>query len=199
MVSLAEAAMSYAIGSVTVNDAPGLSKVMMSAMYRDPHWALLFGSMPLQDIIDACTERLPKALSSNREERRHQKVIDQSTGEIVGYARWILPDGAHGIEWLDAQVPEASEAEMEAYEKAFKAVTTPEGKIRGMNLEMSSILGKKLQEEVDLVTKGGTYLSKYINLDMLKYRLTRTQLSIIWSQRLCTRERELRACSLEAD
>lgn len=49
-----------------------------------------------------------------------------------------LPDGAHGIEWLDAQVPEASKAEMEAYEKVFKAVTTPEEEIRGINLEMSS-------------------------------------------------------------
>jgi hypothetical protein len=83
--------MSYVIEPVTAADAPCLSNAMMRAMHRDPHWALLFGSKPLQEIIDDCTQRLPKALSSNRPERRHQKVVDQTTGEIVGYARWLLP------------------------------------------------------------------------------------------------------------
>jgi hypothetical protein len=165
--------MSYTIEPVSVEDAPGLSKAMMSAMYRDPHWALLFGSKPLQDIIDDCTQRLPKALSSNREERRHQKVVDQSTGEIVAYARWILPEGAHGMEWLDAQVCEASREEMDRYEKAFEAVTTAGRKIRGMNMEMGSFLGKKLHEEENLAMANGTYLSRSDGRIMLKHRLMR--------------------------
>jgi hypothetical protein len=152
--------MSYAIEPVSVTDAPGLSKAMMSAMHRNPHWALLFGSMPLQDIIDDCAKRLPKALSSNRVERRHQKVVDQSTGEIVGYARWILPDGAHGIEWLDAQIPGATDAEMEIYENDFRAATTPDGRIRGINRDMNSVIGKKLGDEEEVAMGDGVYLGK---------------------------------------
>lgn len=71
----------------------------------------------------------------------------------MGYARWILPRGTHSTTWLEAQVLEASDEESEVYEKAFKAVSTENGKMRGSNLEMSSVTGKKLYEEEQLAMR----------------------------------------------
>jgi hypothetical protein len=34
---------------------------------------------------------MPMNLNEGRETNRIQKAIDSETGEIVGYARWILP------------------------------------------------------------------------------------------------------------
>jgi hypothetical protein len=59
-------------------------------------------------------------LLSDPVHRRHQKVIDTSTGAIVGFARWLLPDSVPGAVptenlWPAAQVPRVSkEVELEA-------------------------------------------------------------------------------------
>jgi len=86
--------MPYVVKPVKVEDAPGLSIATMSAFIRDPHWGLLWPNMSLEEIIDGCTQRFPRKLITGREKQRHQKVVDTETGEIVGYARWIIPKGS---------------------------------------------------------------------------------------------------------
>lgn len=99
--------MPYAIQPVNPTDSPGLARAMMSSFYHDKHWVLLWPNMSLEEIIDGCTKRLLWNLVKIRKNKRHQKVIDEATGEIVGYAWWVPPQGFEHI-WLDAQVAESS-------------------------------------------------------------------------------------------
>jgi hypothetical protein len=110
--------MPYAAEPVKVEDVPGLALAMMNAFIRDPHWALLRPNMTLEEIIDGYIQRLPKNLTTGREKKRHQKVVETETGEIVGYARWIIPRDA-GIEWLGSQVIEPTEVQAQDYEKRW--------------------------------------------------------------------------------
>ncbi len=54
-------------------------------------------------------KRLPaRVLLLSRETRRHEKAVDNDTGDVIGYARWILPERFKG-EWLDAIVEDVGE------------------------------------------------------------------------------------------
>lgn len=131
--------MRYVVQLVKVEGAPGLSRAMMSAFIQDPHWALLWPNMSLEEIIHGCTQRLPRKLITEREKKRHQKVVDTETGDIVGYARWIMPKDS-GITWNEAQVAEPTPEESQEYEERWKSVTVdgrPKGSQTAMVTEMS--------------------------------------------------------------
>ncbi|OGM45515.1 hypothetical protein ABOM_006474 [Aspergillus bombycis] len=64
----------------------------MSAFWEDPTWILLWPKeVTLEFLIEQCTKRYPNILQRARQEVRHQKATDLLTGDLVGYARWILP------------------------------------------------------------------------------------------------------------
>ena len=107
------------IPNCTVEDAAGLAKNNMTSFYGEPWWNMLW-DIPLESIITMCTARTPNNLMRDRHVRRHQKVIDTSTGQIVGYARWILPE-THADGWLEAQVPDASDEDKARFVAAFDA------------------------------------------------------------------------------
>jgi len=143
--------MPYKIESVTTKDAPSLSPVMMKAFSHDPHWRLLWAPLsqplPLDSIITSTTARLPRNLITGRMTKRHQKAIDISTGQIVGYARWLLPESAPpSLQWPEAQVAEPSEVEKD-------------GKLKGLNYEVMDKLSPLLEEAEEEILKGGDYLS----------------------------------------
>jgi GNAT superfamily N-acetyltransferase len=69
-------------------------------------------------MIEAVGARTPRNLLQHRDVRRHQKVVDAASGEIVGYARWILP-ASHSGEWLEAQTPDVDNATRQRLEKQF--------------------------------------------------------------------------------
>jgi len=56
---------------------------------------------------------------------RHQKAVDPISGEVVGYARWVLPegycekeeDGERVAEWKEAQVEDVSEEDRGRFEE----------------------------------------------------------------------------------
>ncbi|RYO76465.1 hypothetical protein DL766_006401 [Monosporascus sp. MC13-8B] len=73
----------------------------------DKEWAL-------QYLIKQPSKRLPHGLLEDRAHKRHQKVVDYETGQMVGCRRWILPDHLTG-EWLEAQTPAVSSDEEEEY------------------------------------------------------------------------------------
>ena len=109
----------YQLGSLTVDDAAGLAKSNVTAFYEETWWRILFPpTRTRESLIQAVTARSPRNLLTARDVRRHQKVVDSATGELVGYARWILPESlAH--EWMEAQVPSVSEAYERRDEKMF--------------------------------------------------------------------------------
>ena len=98
------------IPNCTVEDAAGLAQNNMSAFWGEIWWRMLWTDRGLDRVIEAAAARQPANLLREREIRRHQKVVDTSTGEIVGYSRWIVPE-SHKGEWLEAQVPDVSKEE----------------------------------------------------------------------------------------
>ena len=140
-------------------DNQGLSQAMMTAFIQDPHWALLWPGMSLEQIIDGSIHRLPQNLISGRERKRYQKVIETGTGEIVGYSRWLLPPRLQGREaggkatfWPEAEIPEPTPEQREHYEAKWKSATV-EGRMLGVNQEMVDALSPRLEEE-DVKVKG---------------------------------------------
>ncbi|KAE8411997.1 hypothetical protein BDV36DRAFT_288268 [Aspergillus pseudocaelatus] len=76
----------------------------------------------LDFLIEQCAKRYPNILLHSRQEARHQKVVDPLTGELVGYARWLLPsthvttdDGRP--QWIDAQVPDVTEFDKKRFQQ----------------------------------------------------------------------------------
>ncbi|KAI8960877.1 acyl-CoA N-acyltransferase [Daldinia sp. FL1419] len=107
----------WKIECCTVADAAAMARNNMSAFWEDPTWILLWPKEVTREfMIENATKRYPRSLVSDREEKRHQKAVDPATGELVGYARWILP-AAHLTtedgrpEWEEAQVPDVSDEE----------------------------------------------------------------------------------------
>lgn len=107
------------VPNCTVDDAAGLANCNMTAFYGEPWWNMNWDK-PLDAIIESATARMPTNLLKDRNARRHQKVIDTSTGQIAGYARWILP-ASHADSWLDAQVPDVSEQDKARFQTAYEA------------------------------------------------------------------------------
>lgn len=150
--------MNIKLENVSPEDAAGLSQVMMRAFYRDPHWRLLWGSMTLEDIILSCENRLPRNLVKGRGSRRHRKAVDAVTGEVVGYARWVLPEGQEDL-WKDAQVAEPSAQQAAQYEARYSAYMV-DGKIKGLNNEITESLSPLLEKTEEDILKTGKFLSK---------------------------------------
>lgn len=151
--------MPYVVQPVDPGEAEGLARTMMSAFHENRHWALLWPNMSLEEIIDGCTQRLPRNLVKDRTYKRHQKVVDEVSGEIVGYARWIVPKGFEEL-WLEAQVPEPTTEEHHAYELRWQGATV-DGRSKGVNSRMISEMSGPLDAEEERIMKGETWLCKY--------------------------------------
>ncbi|KAK8063946.1 hypothetical protein PG996_008598 [Apiospora saccharicola] len=110
----------YEVRRCTVADAPGLAHNNMGAFWESPGYQLLWTGRTLEYVTANAAQRMPRLLLSDRVRRRHQLVVDEETGRIVGYARWILPDrlAAEG-EWLDAQTLAVTPEEEQGFARAF--------------------------------------------------------------------------------
>ncbi|KAL6886291.1 acyl-CoA N-acyltransferase [Trichoderma longibrachiatum] len=82
----------YTLAPVSLADSEALSRNNMSAFWQDPNWVLSFRHTTLEKHIETTAKRYPRRLISDRATSRHQKAIDTQTGQLVGYARWILPE-----------------------------------------------------------------------------------------------------------
>jgi hypothetical protein len=102
----------------TVADGVGLGKCSASAFWGETWWRMLWPGRNVESMIEAVGARTPHNLLQYRDVRRHQKVVDAASGEIVGYARWVLPE-SHSGKWLEAQTPDVDNATRERLEKQF--------------------------------------------------------------------------------
>jgi hypothetical protein len=150
--------MPYEVWPVTLADAPGVARANMSAFYGNAHWRLLWPNMSLDEIIDGNEKRLPRNLVRGRATKRHQMVVDTSTGEVVGYARWILPKDS-AITWLEAQVPEPSPEEEERFEASWKSASEG-GRPQGVNRVMVDEMSGPLEAEEEAIIAGNSYICK---------------------------------------
>ncbi|KAJ5649716.1 uncharacterized protein N7484_003439 [Penicillium longicatenatum] len=153
--------MTFAIEPCFPADAPGLATAMMSARLTDPHWVKQWEDNVLpNDIITKAIDRVPWNLISGRETKRHQKVIDVRSGEIVGYGRWLLPPHlARNDVWQEAQVAEVTSDERAVFEKLAQAYTKngrPIGLKSGAEMNYRSA---PLEAADERVTRDGPFLT----------------------------------------
>lgn len=153
--------MTYTVESVTYSDAPGLTETMMRAMNQDPHYCLLLNRSTTEELIADSVLRMPYNLCNDRSLLRHQKVVYTETGDIVGYARWELPDTEESkTAWLDTQMPAATETQQKSFKDDFD-LTETNGKRNIFNYEMGDYIGPGLGKPYNqLVRSGGPYLGK---------------------------------------
>lgn len=87
-------------------------------------WMLQWTSDITQDFLTEQLVKLqPLRLLRDRGTLRHQKAVDPETGELVGYARWRLPEcrattPSGEPEWVEAQMPDVSLEKRAALETA---------------------------------------------------------------------------------
>lgn len=108
----------YKLVGCAPEDSAGIAKCKVSAFWSEDWWTVVFSDKRPGALSSAMTARIPHGLVQGRRLQRHQKVVHVPTGEIVGYARWILAEEAAN-EWLDAQVCDVSDEEKAKHKKAF--------------------------------------------------------------------------------
>ena len=106
------------VTNCTAADGNGVGINNVSAFWDEDWWEMMWVGKTREDMIEVVSKRSPRNLLRDREIRRHQKVVDATTGEMVGYARWLVPS-THTSCWLDAQTPAVSTAEDQEYQAVF--------------------------------------------------------------------------------
>lgn len=166
----------------------GLADTMMRAFYQDAHWASLWKGVTLDTIIYDCARRLPWNIVKVTSPKRHRKVVEEATGNVVGYARWIIPDG-HVDTWANGIVLETDLEKRQAYEQAFQDVTD-DGKIRGIDHQMVDELSEAIEKaEAEVLSTGEEFLSELSNMNLcILLGLIASKYWIIWLHIQSTRD-----------
>lgn len=138
------------IENCTVEDAAALARNNMTGYWTDSTWRLNFKGRTIEDVIVQCTKRVPIMLLTSRTTKRHQKVVDTQTGEVIGYARWIMPFQLTD-EWLEAQTPQVSRIDEEKYMNEFRSANW----IRQTD---KNSLGQPLGDIMDRLMHGNDFL-----------------------------------------
>ncbi|KAG9513086.1 acyl-CoA N-acyltransferase, partial [Aureobasidium melanogenum] len=149
--------MSVSITTADVALASSIANAMVSARWKDPHWVALFRSdISSARVTSETAQRLPWNLITGRASRRHQIAVDNITGGILAYARWILPEhltSADPVVWPEAQVREATEEEKSEFEKMSKDVTD-----RGLRMDLLEFRSTPLEEIDAKIRESGPFL-----------------------------------------
>lgn len=72
-------------------------------------------------VISQATQRFSHNLLGDPTHRRHLKAVDAKTGEIVGYVRYVLPEGSSADLWAEAKAPAVSKELAAEAKKNFDA------------------------------------------------------------------------------
>lgn len=101
-----------------MDDAVGIAENNVRAFSQEDWWRILWINRSLEDRIASVEQRTPRNLLKDRETKRHQLVVDEASGQVVGYGRWIMP-GTRSEDWTEAQTPDVSSEDRERFEKQF--------------------------------------------------------------------------------
>ncbi|KAJ5948988.1 hypothetical protein N7454_002295 [Penicillium verhagenii] len=161
--------MSFAVQPCYPADAPGIATTMMSARLTDPHWVKMWeDNISRDEIITGAIGRVPWNLINTRDAKRHQKVVDVASGQVVGYARWMLPPhlAKTGDVWQEAQVAEPTPEDREAYEKLSQAGSRNGRPIGLKGGEAMNYRSAPLEAADERVTRDGSFLTlDYLTTD----------------------------------
>ncbi|KAI5269121.1 acyl-CoA N-acyltransferase [Aureobasidium subglaciale] len=154
--------MPFTIQPVDVARAPDVAKAMIDARWANPHWKALFeeGFTSSQVTLET-GQRLPWNWINGRATKRHQMAVDDKTGEVVGYVRWVMPShlaNAKEPVWPEAQITEPTSEDRVKHERDFKNATN-NGRVRGLRKEMMEFRSTPLEEVDAKINEGGPLLS----------------------------------------
>lgn len=102
----------------SVDDSKQVATCHTSAFWTETWWRMLWPEKTLDALIAIVATRTPRNLLQMRDVRRHQKVVDTESGDIVGYARWVLPK-SHAGKWPEAQTPDVDDETRQRFQKEF--------------------------------------------------------------------------------
>ncbi|KXT12674.1 hypothetical protein AC579_3279, partial [Pseudocercospora musae] len=106
------------ISGCYATDAKSLAINNAAAFWGQTWWRLMWEGRSLQDMTNAMELRAPRNLHTQINVRRHETIVNRE-GEIVGYARWILPESlAH--EWLSAKTVAVSDDDIATFQKSHE-------------------------------------------------------------------------------
>ncbi|KAK5656465.1 hypothetical protein OQA88_4848 [Cercophora sp. LCS_1] len=154
--------MAYQIQVCTPSDAEALANNNVSAFWEDPTWRLVWtrpghAEIPKEELIKAAGLRMRNNLAMDRDLRRHVKAVDDK-GNLVGYARWLLPGEKWKDAWPEMKGPEPSEEERREWEgmaERAAGVWMPREDMGDVDEPVVEVLG-------ELMGRG-----EYLNLDYL--------------------------------
>jgi hypothetical protein len=160
--------MPFTIHPITVSDAIPLARNNCTAFWHQPYWRIMWPKdMQLPFMLAQVEKRITYTVILNdRDAMRHEKAVDDETGEIIGYCRWMLPESlvnkgkeAGEVVWKERQVEEASE---EARKKAQEEMATAWFEPR----EDMGELDGKIDEALARVSGDREYISECIALEL---------------------------------
>lgn len=125
----------FEIAPCTLQDAPAIARNNVIACWEDEHWAAMWTKVNKSRdyVLSQAASRWPYNLARDPLRRRHEKVVDVSTGELIGFANWILPKvNAAGEEseavmqeigelWPEARGPTTDDETLELLKTRFEA------------------------------------------------------------------------------
>ena len=151
-------------------DGEAIATCNAPSFYDDRHWRHQYGVTPLPAIIKTTTLRSPWILTTSRHRLRCLKAIDNTTGELLAYARWILPDGMVGDDgvWPEALIPAATEDEINLFKENYLSTELPEPGA-GVNRSMTRSLGDA-PGNLDARTRAKYSDRSFLELDYLAVR-----------------------------
>jgi hypothetical protein len=156
----------FKVEHVDYQDGPTIADIMMRAMYEEEHFSIQFNRISLQKLIDDTIKRISWNLCSERDRKRHAKVVHVETGSIVGYARWVLPESVAGEEaWKEAQTRQPTDEEKSQFKRDFDS-TMENGRRRIQNHEVTrGPLGSEKGDCFDELSKDGQSIGIRVSHD----------------------------------
>jgi len=135
--------------------ALAIATVMVSSRWSDVHWRNLFEpGTTVNEAIRTTAARVPWNLVTSRQTKREQIAVDEATGEIVAYCRWLLPDSlvaaeaeGEAIVWQEAQVNEVDEEQKKAYETLRKGGLDEQGVTKYIRHDLLNDRSTPLEQE----------------------------------------------------
>ncbi|OIW28767.1 acyl-CoA N-acyltransferase [Coniochaeta ligniaria NRRL 30616] len=143
---------SFIIKTCTVADGPAIGRNNVAAFWTDKTWIQIWGDRTQEHVAEQAAKRGRRNLLLDRAHRRHLQAVDAETGAVVGYARWVLPDGGcsgddsdpcHRL-WTEAQIPDVDEEVRREAERQSASAdwTFTRGPIDGIDAPIEAMTAK---------------------------------------------------------
>jgi hypothetical protein len=118
----------FKVAPCTLEDVPAIARNNVTAFWEDIHWALQWTrkNKSCEYVISQAEFRWSYNLTKDPVHIRREKAVDVSTGELVGFSSWYLPEDEDWLGkqekyelWPEARVPEVDDEKQQSFKKRF--------------------------------------------------------------------------------